>query len=252
VLGYDMTATDTLDGSFGETNIIGTPWNNGLDVRITNEWNNRFYLSSPGTWHTKKQIEKNNCGSWFTVNGIDIKTNHWPVIVTWDSALFNDICRNGSVFTGIPPGGWWDVGCPSSLYRAELFHEDAETFTTNITSGGVNTNYAYINSSGDTISMFWQIFADSTLLTASIQEVGTEDQLKVFPDPASDHLNIELPATFGKKYSVQLISSLGQIISTETDAEIDLQFLPSGVYFVLVTNEKGERLRAKVLKEQIF
>ena len=36
ILGYDATATDSIDPAFGETNIITTPFTSGIDVRAGN------------------------------------------------------------------------------------------------------------------------------------------------------------------------------------------------------------------------
>jgi hypothetical protein len=41
-LGYDPSASDSVDISFGEINIISTPLDSGLDVRITDEWDKRI------------------------------------------------------------------------------------------------------------------------------------------------------------------------------------------------------------------
>lgn len=249
-IGYDINGTDTIDGLFGENNIIGIPLDTGLDVRITNEWYNRNFLITPGTIHTKKQIIHNECGNWFSVQGIDIRTTHWPVTATWNNSLFNDTCRNGSVFTGIPPGGWWDVSCPSDLYRKELLFYNSATFTTNTTSS-FNPAYVYVNNGGDTIPVFWQTFGDSTLLTLSTNDIlNVKQKLEVFPNPTTEKISLKVPKQFGKLISVEIFSSLGQLtLKTKITADLNLSFLEKGIYLIVVTNESGEKLLARMLKE---
>ena len=55
IFGYDINGTDTIDNLFNEVNIMSLPWDTSkLDVRITDEWLNRWIDYSPGTFQTKK------------------------------------------------------------------------------------------------------------------------------------------------------------------------------------------------------
>jgi hypothetical protein len=167
-MGYDINATDSIDAAFGETNIISTPLSSGLDVRITNEWYNRPQLA--GTFHTKKQIVDSKD---FPIITIDIYTNHWPV--SWDNSQFNNSCRNGSFFTSINPGGWWDTGSPSNLNKVDFISTNQVTFTSNGGYGYFNDAYEYINSSNDTIPVFWLLFGDSTSGVTVINKLRRQD-----------------------------------------------------------------------------
>lgn len=92
-LGFDPSGRDGIDVQFGEVNIIDVPLKSTLDVRITDEWDNRFIHNTPGTYHTKTQIiQKQECGVDFSINSIDIHTKNWPVTASWDSSLFTDPC----------------------------------------------------------------------------------------------------------------------------------------------------------------
>jgi len=246
VFGYDINATDSIDAAFNETNIIAIPLDTGLDVRITNEWRQN-YLGMHATYHTKKQIGHFTCGIGFPLQGIKIKTKYWPVTATWNNALFNNTCRNGSLFTSVHPGGWWDTGSPSDLWRKALKLSNTVTFTSNNPS--TKGAYGYINSHGDTISFFWHAFGDSTLLMNSINDISAAKQeFKVYPNPAKDKISLQLPKDFGKLKNIEIYAASGQLLLTATTAEnINISLLNNGLYFVIVTNEKGQKLRAKLL-----
>ncbi len=160
IMGYDILATDTIDSIFGEINIVSVPLDSVFGVRITNEW----YSGGYETFHTKKQIVSYNCVSWpYTIVTVDIKTKNWPVTASWDDTVFYDTCRNGSVFTSVNPGGWWDTGSPSNLDRVQLKHQNQVTFSIQVetySNGSFNDNYAYSNGIGDTLSVFWVGFGD--------------------------------------------------------------------------------------------
>ncbi|HMG15543.1 MAG TPA: T9SS type A sorting domain-containing protein [Saprospiraceae bacterium] len=250
-LGYDLLATEGIDTAFGEENIISIPPKTSLDVRITNEWYNRYFNKLPGTIHLKKQIVFYNCimFPWPSKQAIDINTKHWPVIVSWDSTLFNDSCRNGSVFTSINPGGWWDTGSPSNLYLRELALFDNATFSSNV-QGQLNEGYGYKNSYGDTIPFFWQAFGDSNLLKSAVEQFpDINNSINVFPNPSNDFISISFDAFFGQIKQVELYNSIGQLVlSPKAEDQIDITTLRSGFYFIKLITDKGFKAIAKVIK----
>ncbi len=251
-LGYDLLATDSIDASFGETNIISTPLNSGLDVRITNEWRNRsFHNNTPGTFHTKKQITFHDCANPSIIaQSIDIYTQNWPVTAIWNSSLFSDPCRDGSVFTSIVAGGWWDTGSPSNLSQNILKTRDSITFSSNI-AHPYSDAYSYIKGN-DTIPVFWQAFGDrSTIINISVQEpTKAKNNLKVFPNPVNESFSIEVSQEFGTIENVQIISLLGQSVMVANKiSDINISKLSQGLYLVLVTDNKGNRGWTRIIKE---
>lgn len=250
-LGYDLLATDSIDIAFGETNIISTQFGSGLDVRITNEWRNRVWFNRPGTYHTKKQIIFGDCSKYAydNVQSIDIYTKNWPVTVAWDKTLFSDSCRIGSVFTSVNPGGWWDTGSPSDLGRIALSQNKSVTFSSN-TFREYNESYGYIKAT-DTIPVFWQAFADISLLYSSLSKMKkTNNELKVFPNPSKDNFSIQVPEEYGAIKSVQIFSTLGLLTMTTNKAfDIDISQLNKGLYLIVITNDIGEKRLTRIMKE---
>lgn len=250
ILGYDTNGTDTIDAAFGETNIISTPLDSVFDVRVTNEQYNRQYGFTAGTYHTKKQIVTNHCSLFgISIIAIDIFSKHFPITATWNSNLFNDTCRNGSLFTSFNPGGWWDVGAISDLGRVILKDVSQVTFTSQVI-GIPYEWYAYINNSNDTISTFWLTMYDSTIILSSVGNISTGNQpIIVFPNPADGNINLQFPLQFGQPKEIEVYSPVGQhILSTNTFIEISVESLNRGVYFIVATNSRGEKLTTRFLK----
>lgn len=250
VLGYDTNGTDTMDASFVEINIIASPLDTVFDVRVTDELYNREWLMTNGTFHTKKQIVTNHCGVFgLSIIPIDIYSRHFPVTASWDSTLFIDTCRNGSLFTGFPPGGWWDAGGISDLGRIVLKDMNQITFTSQVV-GLPYPSIAYINNSNDTISTYWLAMYDSTILFSSVGNISISNpSIKVFPNPTYGDINLQFPFQFGHVKAIEIYSPIGQLVmTTNIFTNLSLESLESGVYFVVATNDRGEKLTARSLK----
>lgn len=257
ILGYDTLATDSIDPVFGETNMIGTHWDSLFDVRITDHFfRQRDSIRDTATFHTKKQIVNYSCSEWpernwpFTLTAIDIKAKHWPVTASWNTSPFQDSCINGSILTSIHPGGWWDVGSPSDLGLVALGQQERVSFSSQIrmSSGGhLNDNYAYLSEAGDTISMFWQAFGDSNLLRLDAEENKTAT-LKIYPNPVSDFLNVQIDNS-ERIDQLRIFNSFGSLLMVVSkENRIDVSHLPHGMYLVEVVFSNGRRETRRIMK----
>jgi hypothetical protein len=243
--GYDINGTGTIDSIFGEINIIGTPLDSVFDVRISDAfWNN-----GNGTFQTKKQIVKNTNCVYFSLITIDFKCNNWPVTATWENSLFNDTCRNGSVFTSINPGGWWDTGSPSDLLRAELLNTNQVVFSSNYIAGQFDENYAYINNQNDTISVFWQAFGDSSILIVGIEELNNNYDIKIYPNPTINTTTIHFNNQDLSIEDIKVLNINGESQPISVSGKnIDLTKIPNGLYFVQLTISNGKTIVKKIIK----
>ncbi|HUM46650.1 MAG TPA: T9SS type A sorting domain-containing protein [Chitinophagales bacterium] len=88
-----------------------------------------------------------------------------------------------------------------------------------------------------------------TNLGIGINEIGKENLFSVFPNPATGKFFIKCSKQFGKVKSVDLFSPIGQLITTSNQSEIDLSFLENGLYFIVGTNDKGEKFTSRIIKE---
>lgn len=242
-VGYDQAATDSLDISFGEMNIASAPYSSGLDIRIGNEiMQSSFSNFGEIIFETKKQILPDVCGTlnfWSEspIAEIHILSNHFPIKATWNKVLFNDSCRNGSVFTSVHPGGWWDVGG----FREVLKTEDSITFY---------PNKYYYHGGADTVNAYWIAFYDSTILIQGINQLSeNKNAFKVFPNPASDIITIEVHNPIREINQVSIYNSIGKLIlSANQLTNINVSDLPQGLYFIRIINRKEISSTAKFQK----
>ncbi|MDG5493211.1 T9SS type A sorting domain-containing protein [Psychroserpens sp. SPM9] len=256
ILGYDDNATDAIDSSFGENNIISIPYNSGLEVRISDEQKSRttFPDPIPATYHTKKQIFQKGCPTNFSVQAIDIITENWPVTVSWNNSLFNDDCRNGSVFTSINPGGWWDTGSPSEFecgfFRVELLNDNQITFcdNTEYPEFANNENYSYLIDNNTIVSVFWFTFGNQSLL------LNTEDynlsKVLAYPNPTNNKVKFNINRTNLEIENIELfdISGKKSKIKLDSNDSINLKDFEVGIYFVRLTFKNGNTLLKRIIK----
>lgn len=88
---------------------------------------------------------------------------------------------------------------------------------------------------------------------SSISEINKNDvhSLVLYPNPASDQVNIEFPIGMGEKYSVTVLNYLGQeVLMTEDNTQLNIRDLASGMYSVLVITSKKEFYRGTFIKTE--
>ena len=250
-LGYDPLATKGIDDIFSEENIIDVPLKSTLDVRITDEYYNRTYKDMDGTFHTKKQIIPYDCIylSYESIQHIDIYTKHWPVTAKWDSALFTDSCRDGSLFTSITPGGWWDTGSPSNLYRRELVETDSVTFTSNLNDEFFDDWFSYIKGD-DTIPVFWQLIASVDMLVSVNELKSPTVDVHVFPNPFADQFMVK--AQTNEQSTLYLFDGMGRPVLKQlffNSASINTSQLAKGIYYYQLRSEHSLLTTGKLIRQ---
>lgn len=78
--------------------------------------------------------------------------------------------------------------------------------------------------------------------------------IKIYPNPASDQLTVELPLFLSSHYTVQVISSTGELVynradvESGTDIQLDVSHLTSGIYLLRCGKEEKWK-SAKFIKQ---
>jgi hypothetical protein len=97
--------------------------------------------------------------------------------------------------------------------------------------------------------------ADGSVKYSEIRIVifSGKGSLSIFPNPANDKINIQLPESWqGKDLSIKIINQPGQSVMNKqfTNASqvetIKVNKLPDGIYFVSLVNESGEMQHIKL------
>ncbi len=250
ILGYDPTASNGIDQGLGEINIIGQKIEKSLDVRVTDEWRNREYNGIPGSFHSKVQFVNYRCPDWRnTIQSIDIFTKNWPVSMSWDTSLYQEVCRKGTILTCIHPGGWWDTGCPSDLGVQRFSEDGVKSFHTNNYKKSIQ--YGYVNADQDTIAYYFFAFATTSILQVNTENIlGNNFEVKVNPNPVVDQLSLDYPDAYGRPVSLLIYSMDGRpLVNATSAAELNVNLIPSGIYMLNTLNEYGIRSVTKFLKQ---
>ena len=78
--------------------------------------------------------------------------------------------------------------------------------------------------------------------TTGIKEESKITDMEVYPNPATNNLNILLPDGIDEleHFQITLFNSFGQMVLQTTSMKIDLSNLPNGLYFLNMKSEEGE------------
>lgn len=243
VLGYDINATDSIDDTFGEINIISQAWDEDFDVRVTNS----HYSVNPGPhtmYHTKKQIIKNSCGfdySVLPVLTIDIKSNNWPVVATWDSTLFIENCLDFSDYASYPFWEGWDVLRPND-FDIQL-KSQSEVSATNEEYPYSNLTY-YLNEDNDTIRVFYMGLDDEQITVNIENEKPDEYNFDVYND--KELLSVRTDNVLIN--NVEIFDISGKLLKCEKGKIIDISDLPEGIYLCRILFDSNKIKTIKFVK----
>lgn len=235
-VGYDSQASDTIDAFFQETNIASQVWNTTFEVRLSNKFKSQ--RSSQSLFNSKKQIVKKKCrhsasNLIYKSLQLDIKADHWPVTVRWDSTLFVDSCNQASFITSIAPGNE-DIGSISNMGRISLAKRDSITFTKNYNQFSFGGMHSYLSSSQDSISVYHLAFGDSSLLSVNLNELKNRLNFEIYPNPISTYLKIKSNESIEQ---IEVYNLLGEKVKQYRflalgERALNLQELENGLYFI--------------------
>lgn len=76
---------------------------------------------------------------------------------------------------------------------------------------------------------------------------AAEDEIVVFPNPASTYLNLRSPGNL--PLSFELFSSTGRRMASGNGEKADISHLPAGIYFLRIFRSDGKNFMQKVLKK---
>jgi hypothetical protein len=222
IFGYDPEATWGIDIEFGEENIHGEPIDTTFDVRVSDEIDRHHdTINIYDTFSLKKMIVKEDCDRWPTPIPINIRCDNWPVTAYWDSSLFYTECLEGSVFTSVHPGGWWDVGSASDLWRILLSQKSQVTFSTNI------RDYA----EQDSIAVFWVAMATKWHLFTSVESLDKKS-IQLYPNPTDGNLYYDNKYTSTIDH-LEIIDLAGTIHPVPNKSgTIETENLPPGIFLL--------------------
>jgi hypothetical protein len=185
-------------------------------------------------------------------------------------ATFNTLPVHLLSFTALPQGSQvaltWKVTEQSNINSYIVEHSTNGNSFAAIQNVMANTNtdatYNAIHTNPANGINYYRIRltnADGSIKYSEIRTVifNGKGTLSIFPNPASDKVNIQLPESWqGKNISIRIINQLGQVIiqkqleNVSQIETINLNKLPSGIYTVRLSDADriSENLKLKVYK----
>ena len=230
ILGYDISASKGMDSALGEINILGTPYSKSFEVRASMYDYQKIRNEDPRISESKKMIIESTCFEpplYDEENSIMvlIKSDNWPIKITWDNTLFQDSCRAMAIVE-CSPGGWFDVcGGNNSFEVIEMKHKSMVTLH--------RTEYT-ITTDADTL--FALFFPLSRKINVGVEKPSILDNVITFPNPASHSIIINQGELSDMTY--QLIDLQGRIIQSmplplaHHHVVWDISEVASGIYIL--------------------
>lgn len=78
-----------------------------------------------------------------------------------------------------------------------------------------------------------------------------ESQLEIYPNPASNNIQLKLENASNGEYVLRIFNNIGQIILVQTfynsENTLDISSIPSGIYFVEVELKSGDKYKEKLI-----
>jgi hypothetical protein len=81
-------------------------------------------------------------------------------------------------------------------------------------------------------------FQQKLIITSIDENLGSQVKVKIYPNPASEMVNIKFETETDKEILLYILDSQGKLVKTDrieeatTDKNINLEDLPSGVYYL--------------------
>jgi hypothetical protein len=81
----------------------------------------------------------------------------------------------------------------------------------------------------------------------NIEEIENEN-IRIYPNPANDFINIEINNNYDSNFNISIYNSLGiKVIETSNENTINIEDLPSGMYFINVTTENLNKTKKIII-----
>lgn len=236
-------------------------------IITTNPYKNNINPTNKCLYARSNQNEASGIPGWFANNilitlkdTIDIyESNKYLHMMHWKERVLNTWLVYGSIDgvnyeelgRGICPeaGKWFDivVDVSSKLQRIKhiRIHLDGNW-------GGVPAPryYAPTNFYYDEI-VFSNIFAPRVQITTDNVNITTKNNLTVYPNPVLNqlHTKSESPLTHIEVYNYAGIKVMSKSLNKDTNSSVNIDYLPSGVYFIRAKDINHNQFTEKIIKQ---
>jgi hypothetical protein len=250
IVGFDSLAAPYIDSIFGEIDLTEVPFDSVFEVRGADmggqEFLSKIIIHGYREWMCTGNVQ---------YQSINIYAKHFPVRITWDSTYFEHECYDWTHFTR----SWYYLFHPS-IFNGDIIrlNQQSEFLVTKeylAQTETYRTSYQHSIEGGgeDTVFVMFIGLAGSEP-TDAVEELWSIP-IKVFPNPATDEVHLELPENFGEIIYGQVYIADGRIgwlnegwDDDSSNRAISLYGWPSGIYTIKIVNSKGKMAIARFVK----
>lgn len=200
-IGYDPSASESIDDIFGEIDITTHPWTefeiraSQIDVtEIINgeDVTNPRPIDELSRYQTKTEIIPKNCLSLIEVSNqagyipfitLFIASDSYPFKIKWNQNDFQNDCLSKSVISDWPISTWWDIPCCTNLEIDKTLFDNTNEITISNHLG-----MQIVNENLDTLIMLNIALRDG--LGTNTENLGEEQLYKLYPNPSKGVFHI--------------------------------------------------------------
>lgn len=217
-IGYDPSASESIDASFGAQDITDQAWSD-FEIRASqvdiSEIINGEDIMNPRSitdlsrYQSKTEIIPKKCDDVIHVSNqsgfspfiaLFISTDSYPITLRWNQDHFDSSCLNKSVISDWPISTWWDIPCCTNLdiNNTSLAGQDEITITRHVGMQVVNENQ-------DALIMLNIALVDEN---SSSTHLASKQDISLSPNPATGMFQIPEQAEL-----IRVVDSAGKIVS---------------------------------------
>ena len=243
--GFDSLASENINPAFGEFNLRYTAFDSVFEVRGADKSGYQFQSNPIVAGYLS-----NFCDVYPIVKyqSMVIYPKHWPVTIRWGSSYVEHECYDWTLFTRHwgylfhPSPGYTDIRYLRKQSRLTIYKEYMQQ-----TKSYYNSRLEPIEGGiQDTVYNMW-VGLSGNEATSAISDPDFGKELAVFPNPAVDVLQVQLPSGLAQNEIAQIacIDILGKRVQlsawkgTDQLLELDVSGLPAGTYQGVIEHELG-------------
>ncbi|MCE4065187.1 T9SS type A sorting domain-containing protein [Chryseobacterium gleum] len=179
--------------------------------------------------------------------------NYANMIYDFDSTLKVEVFNGTSwvqVFTFSGDAGVWDLDFNTFSYVVTTYDTAANIDLTPYANAAFKLRFVY-DDAGD---YSYGVVVDNVMITSGVLATSeasySDHNINVYPNPVKDQVYIK-SGLQNKAEKADIIDMSGKLVKTFDTASdtYDLSDLRKGAYIMIITNNRGEVIRKKIIKE---
>ncbi|RYZ48502.1 MAG: T9SS type A sorting domain-containing protein, partial [Sphingobacteriales bacterium] len=131
---------------------------------------------------------------------------------------------------------WDGTGWVNEMYNTASYNSYANPVTIKTYEPtGANFDQTYL------YNFYYELYNDAT----PVATIPQEHQISVYPNPATDNVNIFWKGNEGNRVALRIVNASGQLVKTEmlnwnqTTEQVNISNLSNGVYFLTISDNTG-------------